>query len=1203
MIGAASLLGNWGDAVDQYIELINSYPGDASLAEEAALAAGAHGQRDKLTGFYRATVEASPRDARWSVVLARIETALEDYPAAIEAYGKAIRVRPEQKDLYEARAGLEERLHKLDDAVADYQQLYKLSYRDPQWMEKAAEARARQGRNDDAVKALTEAWITGRPIKSTNYFRVASRLEQWGLLDEARKFAEQGVDAAGADLLVDPGNQSGAVTYVRIMARLRQNDTAFTRLAIARKSAENVPLTAVAEQVVKQGYAAVTDEDWRKQRIAQRTAQAKAGFAQAMRSMAAVVGEYATPEEKAQFESWLQAKRSTAADGIELRDVYLPATRAAGLVDMEATLLWEFTQKSGDPTCGELNEWLQLERKRGRLEAAAPKIESLVASAPAKRKTAILAEAAEVYRTIGDTPAELRTLDRLTAMRSSNDDLRYYHLLLASRPQDLLQRAAGSLSAAKAPRDVAAQFLVANAKPDLALNGVEARSSGLPPVWKKAYTGLTGLYLREHTSQVRQGFDGALAGDATIGERIAHPADRNEQLAGGVWFYYGSRYGEYLDEEKDSLAENYLQAELEHTPESAHAYSELADYSAQAGRAEAALVDFRHSLDLKSDQPAILDSIAVIEWKQGRHPEALASWQLAVKHLADEMDARRVPESFWGDFTLVLGDAAANGQYAAISQQVDAMLRVYVARNGTYREESLLEAGYHAHGDKVDWLLDITSAASDSEYVLGSLWRSNWIVKSQASQVLARIVELDRQKAQAKPEDESWELQGAESNLVDALLDEKKYAAARAELAHIPEEKRRSSQWLNAELRLDEADGLLAVSVAQWKKHPETAPASRDLFVAVQYLGEPAKRIVLRFDYERALEGRELTAPNFLGLAAIDLDEGDVPGAITLLRRLTMISENAYSDMDSAAILLETRDRSPEAIQFLQPLVDAFPWEASYKVRFAKAALVGNAHAQQAVAILAGVAADPKAKFGDRLAASKALRGQNAAATATGSAELDILVRGGCPSAEQAARPFFVDARIAAATCAADDKTRENILAPAMAIAPANDAVRLAYVWAAFGSGQDSRALVAAEPILSGNTASYGPRFSQGADSSGDQDSESKFGASIPSEMKPEDAAKLAWFAIRAREKRQEPEEALKLVHSAMAQERDEPRHRAFEEEKKRLETEAARQEENEGRAPKIHVELEQNRVVRPRLLPGMAFVPRKTANSEGDAE
>ena len=46
-----------------------------------------------------------------------------------------------------------------------------------------------------------------------------------------------------------------------------------------------------------------------------------------------------------------------------------------------------------------------------------------------------------------------------------------------------------------------------------------------------------------------------------------------------------------------------------------------------------------HSLDLKSDQPAVLDSMAQLEWKQGRQADALAAWQLAVKRLAAEMDS------------------------------------------------------------------------------------------------------------------------------------------------------------------------------------------------------------------------------------------------------------------------------------------------------------------------------------------------------------------------------------------------------------------------------------------------------------------------------------------------------------------------------------------------------------------------------------
>ena len=80
------------------------------------------------------------------MVLARIQTNLEDYPAAIATYGKAIGVRPDRSDLFIGRADLENRLMRFDDAAADYERLYQLNYKDPQWMEKVAETRARQGK-------------------------------------------------------------------------------------------------------------------------------------------------------------------------------------------------------------------------------------------------------------------------------------------------------------------------------------------------------------------------------------------------------------------------------------------------------------------------------------------------------------------------------------------------------------------------------------------------------------------------------------------------------------------------------------------------------------------------------------------------------------------------------------------------------------------------------------------------------------------------------------------------------------------------------------------------------------------------------------------------------------------------------------------------------------------------------------------------
>jgi len=1204
MIGAASLLGDWGGAVDQYIELINAYPGDADLTQEAGLAAGAHSQRDRLLGFYRKTVDNSPRDARWSIVLARLETALEDYPAAIDAYGKAIHVRPEQMDLYESKADLEERLYKLDDAVADYAQLYKLSYHDPQWKVKEAEARARQGRGAEAVKALDEAWITGRPVKAGNYFQVAQKLEQWSLLDEARKYAEHGVETAGADLLVDSEAQSGALTYARIMARLRQNDAAFSRLALARMQAENVPLSAVAEQVEKDGLSAVTSEEWRKRRVAERREQARNGFAHALRTIAQVVGEYGTPEEKGQFAAWLQAKKASAANGSELRVVYLPAIHAAGFTDMEAELLWQFTEKSGDPTRGELDAWLQLEEKRGELEGVGAKLEKLSDSVYPRYRNFILKQAVEFYRTMGDTADELREMDKLVASGGMSADPRYYQLLLAARPQDLVSLSTGNRKSKEAQANSASQYLVANGKPDQAFAGIKARATGMSPVWTKAYTGLTGLYLREHTPLVRESFAGALGGDATIGERVAHPVNRNEQLAGKVWFYYGSRYGEYLDGESDAQAEGYLEAELEHTPERAAAYVELADYLAETDKVEPALADYRHSLDLHSDQPAILSNIAILEWKLGRKDAALADWQAAVAQLAAEMDARHVPESFWNDFTQVLGDAAAHGQYAAIREPVDAMLRIYVARNGTYRVESLLEAGYHSHGDSLDWLVEISSAASDQGMVLGAIRGSSWMQKSQTSKLLRIIVDLERRKAQARPGDPTYELDEAETSLMKALLDEKKFAEARAEFTRVPEEKRVTAQWLDLNLRLAEQEGQLAQLVAQWKKQPEAAPITSNLHSAVRALSEPSKRIVMRFVYEKALDARELTAPNFLGLAEIDLQEGDASSAVSLLKRLTLVSNNAFADADSAASLLETQHRYAEAIQFLQPLAGAFPWNASYKTRLAMAMLAGNAQSQEALTMLTSVAGDAKASYAERLTAAKALNGRGAANS--GSAELDLLARGGCIAAEDANKPYFIEARRTAAACAANDKLKEPILRAVMALTPENEELRVQYLRTAFAAGLNVRALVAAEPVLRSGTfystdnepaSEYATQYGSNADA--DDGSTQK----MASTLKPEDAAKLTWYAIRAREKRHEASEALALVTNAIRRENDPARLRSYEEERKRLETEAGRILLNEERAPIMHAELEQDRVVRPRLLPGMAFVVKKKAASEGDAE
>jgi hypothetical protein len=103
--------------------------------------------------------------------------------------------------------------------------------------------------------------------------------------------------------------------------------------------------------------------------------------------------------------------------------------------------------------------------------------------------------------------------------------------------------------------------------------------------------------------------------------------------------------------------------------------------------------------------------------------------------------------------------------------------------------------------------------------------------------------------------------------------------------------------------------------------------------------------------------------------------------------------------------------------------------------------------------------------------------------------------------------------------------------------------------------------------------------------------------------MKPEEAYKLTWFAIHAREKRHEAKEALSLVTGALSAEQDPTRRHALEAEQQRLTTETARAWENAARAPNIHKDLDQDRVVRPRVLPGEPFTPRKAASNEEEEE
>src|SRR5258708_39278019 len=152
-------------------------------------------------------------------------------------------------------------------------------------MEKIAEIRARLGKADDAVVALKTALIDVCPEKAENFFAAARRLESWGLLTQARGFAEQGVTFAGAELLAATDNHAGAKLYTRILTRLRQQEIAYATLQNAFSGASSF-LPVIKEQIAKEGISAARDSEWRQRQKEIRLENAREGRHTAMGEMA-----------------------------------------------------------------------------------------------------------------------------------------------------------------------------------------------------------------------------------------------------------------------------------------------------------------------------------------------------------------------------------------------------------------------------------------------------------------------------------------------------------------------------------------------------------------------------------------------------------------------------------------------------------------------------------------------------------------------------------------------------------------------------------------------------------------------------------------------------------------------------------------------------------------------------------------------------
>lgn len=905
---------DYSSGVDQYIEILNRFPDDESLAREAALYAQQNGVARKLHDYYAKTAADSPKDYRWPMVLARIETQMEDYPSAIASYTGAAVVRPDRADLTKERLNLEERLLRFEDAAASAQKLYDLTYRNPLWMEKLAELRARQGRTADAVAALNKAWIEGRSDSAANHLTVAQKLEGWSMLADARKFADEALRRAPED---------SVKVWARILARQQQYEAVFAKLPTLK--------SATAAQVAQ--------------------------------TVAAIAATY-SPDDKAKF-----------AAAIEKQPLRIAMAEGAGLTELE--LKWRLSAAMARPGTDASNQSIEqivaLQKSRMRFDELGAQLDAYDRVLPLQNTRHHEVEEEDCYRSSGNTSAEMRVLKRLFDRHEATGPvLERYTQLLIAQPQSLAAAIASVSDAATA--NAMLNYAVQHANSTVAQQAIAARGQKNGPLWTKAYTSLAGLYFASSAASVKTAFT-AILGRMTIGGRIGKPTDRDQQLAGDDWFYYGGRYGEYLGAVKQAGSEDYLPAMVEATPGRSEAYFTLAEYSGSVD-------EYQHALELNPARADVHDRFAVIAAKQGRSADAVREWKLALAAFSQMMDRSRVPQKFWPDLSDTLRHIGEAKQLPAVRDDVDKILRTYVRRNGVFQIEGILESALIASGDPVvglNWIAELSRAAADPVQFLDALVDRAWVPEAHKSILYRQIVENAQARVaqtfgepQANAQSQLWMSEIRWATFLLTRRDDGTSLQTAAELlAEARKQKIREAEIVELEVRLAARTRSLAAQLAKYQD-PLPLDPLRNAANTLAEEGDPvSSRRVLEFVYTSQMKAGNLDQATFLGLAEVKIQDNGLAGAMALLRRMVLISGDPFTGLDPAAALLERTHHPIEASEFLATLIKAEPWNQDARRRLTEAQgiapktvkpwdnLPADASAREK-ALLAIVAADPR---------------------------------------------------------------------------------------------------------------------------------------------------------------------------------------------------------------------------------------------------
>ncbi len=576
MIRTLDSLSKYQDAVDQHIEIINSFPEDADRLATAIDYAERHNLVDRLVSYYEKLSRESNKNYRWQVVLGRIYDRRGNLAGAADQYRIAVLNEPQRTDLRFTLASVLARQRRYDEAIATLREGWTLAGRDPEWLIEVARIQVRQGQRDEAVKTIRQALAGKKNATIEAQANIAGQLKAWGLNSEAVRtydlvFADLPKKLEGDDYFPTPS----VAGYINSMVRTEPPASVYQKIERLRAQA-----LAIAQN--SQSFKA-------KSVVEAIDAAMRADFGKG-------VIDYATTDETAALGAALQASTSklTLYSDAQSLQRYIGIARAACLADVEEQLQIRLKDSAfearpkNSPTLtpqdsayyNELRALVGFYERHAYYKRAAELLASEFRRDPYKNRFDYQNQIAIQYRLTGDQSRELEWLRAAYAaagggLTTNYTDWvdRYLTLLHETSQRGELQRLASTYSAYQLQL---INFLVEKNEKLLALDAIENAKQS--KAWVKQRSGEVGLFLKD-TSPENEPFFREALDIKPIGQMLGRRIEGGGSLVGSDWFVASRNYGYWLGlvgREIDSR--KFVVGEIEGHPASERAHLELAAY-------------------------------------------------------------------------------------------------------------------------------------------------------------------------------------------------------------------------------------------------------------------------------------------------------------------------------------------------------------------------------------------------------------------------------------------------------------------------------------------------------------------------------------------------------------------------------------------------------------------------------------------------